>query len=93
MESRLAVDLTYALAPLDGSVRNDETLFGLIGEAQVVLIGESTHGAHEFYRARAEITKRLISDHGFTAVCIEGDWPDAYRVSRFVRAAATIRKR
>lgn len=88
MESRLAIDLAHALIPLKGSVRDDEALFGIIGDAPIVLIGESTHGTYEFYRARAEITKRLIADHGFTAVCIEGDWPDAYRINRYVRGAS-----
>jgi erythromycin esterase-like protein len=59
----------------------------LIGDTQFVLLGEATHGTHEFYRTRAEITKRLIAERNFTAVCIEGDWPDAYRVNRYVRGA------
>jgi erythromycin esterase-like protein len=50
-----------------------------------VLLGEASHGTHDFYRARAELTKRLIIDHGITAVVAEADWPDAYRVNRFVR--------
>lgn len=58
----------------------------MIGDARYVLIGEASHGTHEFYRIRAEITKRLIREHGFTAVAVEADWPDAYRVNRFVRA-------
>jgi erythromycin esterase-like protein len=49
-----------------------------------VLIGEATHGTHEFYRMRAEITKRLVLDHGFCAIAIEGDWPDANRIHRYV---------
>jgi erythromycin esterase-like protein len=53
--------------------------------ARFVLLGEASHGSHEFYRERAEITKRLIAEQGFTAVAVEGDWPDAYRVNRFVR--------
>src|SRR5215207_6538281 len=53
--------------------------------ARYVLIGEASHGTHEFYRERAEITKRLIAEAGFTAVAVEADWPDAYRVNRFVR--------
>ena len=57
----------------------------LIGDARVVLIGESSHGTHEFYAARAEITKWLIEHKGFTAVAAEADWPDAYRVNRYVR--------
>ncbi|MCW3029544.1 MAG: Erythromycin esterase [Solirubrobacterales bacterium] len=50
-----------------------------------VLLGEASHGTHEFYRERAEITKRLIADAGCSAVAVEADWPDAYRVNRFVR--------
>lgn len=61
------------------------SLLGLVGHARYVLIGESTHGTHEFYRERARITRLLIERHGFTAVAIEGDWPDALRVNRWVR--------
>src|SRR5207248_3940822 len=50
-----------------------------------VLLGEASHGTHEFYRERAEITKRLIEEKGFNAVAVEADWPDAYRVNRYVR--------
>jgi erythromycin esterase-like protein len=50
-----------------------------------VLLGEASHGTHEFYRERAQITKRLIREKGFTAVAVEADWPDAYRVNRYVR--------
>jgi erythromycin esterase-like protein len=50
-----------------------------------VLIGEASHGTHEFYRVRARLTERLITDHGFTAVAVEADWPDAYRVNRYLR--------
>jgi erythromycin esterase-like protein len=57
----------------------------LIGDARIVLIGESSHGTHEFYEARAEITKWLIEQKGFNAVAAEADWPDAYRVNRYVR--------
>jgi erythromycin esterase-like protein len=49
------------------------------------LAGEASHGTHDFYRRRAELTKRLIAEPGFTAVTVEGDWPDAYRVDRFAR--------
>jgi erythromycin esterase-like protein len=55
-----------------------------IGRADVVLIGEASHGTHEFYHERAQITKRLISEYGFRAVAVEADWPDALRVNRFV---------
>lgn len=62
----------------------DEVL-ALIGEARFVLIGEASHGTHEFYKYRAEITKRLITEKDFCAVAVEADFPDAYRVNRFVR--------
>ncbi len=87
MESRVATDLPRAAVPLLGNVRDHHALFETISDHPIVLIGEATHGTHEFYRQRAEITKRLIAEHGFTAVCIEGDWPDAYRVNRYVRGA------
>src|ERR1700733_6423901 len=68
-----------------GGVPPGEALDDLIGDARVVLIGESSHGPHEFYQARADITRWLIQDKDFCAVAVEGDWPDAYRVNRFVR--------
>jgi erythromycin esterase-like protein/predicted phosphoribosyltransferase len=68
-----------------GGIPPRETLEQLIGDARVVLIGESSHGTHEFYEARAAITKWLIDEKGFCAVAAEADWPDAYRVNRYVR--------
>ena len=76
--ARVAVD-----AP--GGVPPHQVLDDLIGDARVVLIGESSHGTHEFYQARAEITKWLIEHKGFNAVAAEADWPDAYRVNRYVQ--------
>ena len=55
--------------------------------ARFVLLGEASHGTHEFYRERAQISKRLIVERGFSAVAVEADWPDAYRVNTFVRGA------
>ena len=69
-----------------GGVPPRETLEELIGDARIVLIGESSHGTHEFYEARADITKWLIEEKGFCAVAAEADWPDACRVNRYVRA-------
>ena len=60
-------------------------LADVVGDARIVLIGESSHGSREFYQARAEITKWLIEEKGFVAVAAEADWPDAYRVNRYVR--------
>ena len=56
-----------------------------IGTARIVLLGEASHGTHEFYALRAAITRRLIETRGFRAVAIEGDWPDSRRVDRYVR--------
>src|SRR5205809_2138626 len=74
-----------ASQPLEGNARDYDPLLNLIGEARFCLHGEATHGTHEFYRERAEITKRLIREKGFTAVAVEADWPDAFRVNRYVR--------
>jgi erythromycin esterase-like protein len=60
-------------------------LLALVGDARFVLIGEASHGTHEFYALRAALTRRLIEEHGFGAVAVEADWPDAYRVNCFVR--------
>src|SRR5262249_37413391 len=60
-------------------------LLDRVGNARVVLLGEASHGTHEFYTWRAEITKRLVTQHGFNFVAVEGDWPDCYRVNRFLK--------
>jgi erythromycin esterase-like protein/predicted phosphoribosyltransferase len=74
-----------AAAPLDDGVLNDVAFFDLVGDAHFVLIGEASHGTHEFYAARAQMTRRLIEEKGFCAVAAEADWPDAYRVNLFAR--------
>jgi erythromycin esterase-like protein len=74
--------------PLLGSVNDYDPLLDLIGNARFVLIGEASHGTHEFYRERAQITKRLIREKGFNTIAVEADWPDAYRVNRYVRQAS-----
>lgn len=63
-------------------------LLEAIGDARLVLIGEASHGTHEFYRTRAELTKALITRKAFTLVAVEADWPDAYRVNRWVRGVS-----
>jgi erythromycin esterase-like protein len=64
-------------------------MFDRFGDARVVLLGEASHGTSEFYRARAEITKRLVERHGFNIVAAEADWPDAATIDRYVRHRAT----
>jgi erythromycin esterase-like protein/predicted phosphoribosyltransferase len=79
-------DLLRARArPWTGDSRDYASLVAAIGDARLVLIGEASHGTHEFYRERAFLTQRLIADAGFNGVAVEADWPDAYRVNRYVR--------
>ncbi|HVD00075.1 MAG TPA: erythromycin esterase family protein [Candidatus Dormibacteraeota bacterium] len=73
------------LDPVVASRRRQDALLDLVGDAHFVLLGEASHGTHEFYAERAAITRRLIEEKGFCAVAAEADWPDAYRVNRFVR--------
>src|SRR6266704_1726590 len=70
--------------PLERADADYDPLQELVGDARFVLIGEASHGTHEFYAERARITRRLIVEKGFTAVAAEADWPDAYRVTRYV---------
>lgn len=53
-----------------------------------VLLGEASHGTSEYYRWRAELTRRLIAEAGFSFVAVEGDWPDCFEVNRWVKAGA-----
>ncbi|GAA1254167.1 hypothetical protein GCM10009609_16900 [Pseudonocardia aurantiaca] len=73
-----------AIRTEDG-VPPDRALFDLVGDAELVLIGEASHGTHDFYAARVAMTRRLIEERGFCAVAAGADWPDAYRVNRYVR--------
>jgi erythromycin esterase-like protein len=83
--SALSDRISVVAVPLAGSPNDYDTLLEMVGEARFVLLGEASHGTHEFYRERALITKRLIYQRGFNAVAVEADWPDAYRINRFVR--------
>jgi len=71
--------------PMAGADNDLDALLQRIRDAPLVLLGEASHGTDEFYRTRADITRRLISECGFNAIAVEADWPDAYRVNRFVR--------
>jgi erythromycin esterase-like protein len=70
---------------LNGSPDDYETLLDSVGDAHFVMIGEASHGTHEFYLERARITELLIKNKKFNAVATEADWPDAYRVNRYVQ--------
>jgi erythromycin esterase-like protein len=80
-----------AAVPLNGSVSQYDALLERAGQSRLVLMGEASHGTHEFYSVRAALTKRLIEEYGFTAVAVEADWPDAYRVNTYVRGAGRDR--
>ena len=62
-----------------------DALLEYIGDARYVLLGEASHGTSEFYTWRAEITKRLITEKGFSFIAVEGDWPDCHRVNRYAK--------
>lgn len=77
--------LKSAVVPLQSVQEVPEPLERLAAGKSFVLMGEATHGTQEFYQARIELTKRLILEHGLNAIAIEGDWPSAYRVNRYLR--------
>eukprot|EP00658_Telonema_sp_P-2_P040025 TRINITY_DN28639_c0_g1_i1.p1 TRINITY_DN28639_c0_g1~~TRINITY_DN28639_c0_g1_i1.p1 ORF type:complete len:241 (-),score=69.87 TRINITY_DN28639_c0_g1_i1:65-787(-) len=76
--------LKEAAKPLGNSAKWDlAALLDNIGDSRVVLLGESTHGTHEFYKFRADLTKALIEQKGFNALMLEADWPSCKRVHRY----------
>lgn len=64
-----------------------DSLLERIGDANSVMLGEASHGTTEFYRWRAEITRRLVTEKGFSFIAVEGDWPDCYRINRYIKGA------
>ncbi len=84
-EHQLLSTLKSHLEPLQGDKGDYDSLLDMIGPARFALLGDASHGTYEFYRERAAITRRLILEKDFTAVAVEADWPDAWRVNRYVR--------
>jgi erythromycin esterase-like protein len=80
---REALIIVQSARPFSSAADLD-ALVERVGGAQLVLIGEASHGTHEFYARRAELTQRLIERYGFRAVVCEADWPDSFRVHRYV---------
>lgn len=68
-----------------GQPETMEALLERIGDAHYVLLGEATHGTHEYYLWRSLITQRLIEDKGFSFIAVEGDWPDCYKLNRYIK--------
>jgi protein-L-isoaspartate(D-aspartate) O-methyltransferase len=84
----LAAAVREAVEPFDDIDTLDfRPLLARIGDARIVLLGESTHGSSEFYRFRDRLSRALIESRGFKFVAIEGDWPDAARIDHYVRHA------
>ncbi|HEY1217192.1 MAG TPA: erythromycin esterase family protein, partial [Bryobacteraceae bacterium] len=73
------------VSPLDARAPNLDSVLSAIGTCPYVFLGEASHGTHEFYRIRGEITKRLIREKGFRTIAIEADWPDTARVNRYIQ--------
>ncbi len=74
----------FNAGPMGASTPFD-ALIDRAAQARFVLLGEATHGTHDFYQLRAQLTRRLIDEAGFSALLVEADWPDAYRVNRYVQ--------
>jgi erythromycin esterase-like protein len=81
--------LRAAVLPFDVDPARETALGEALADVDVVLLGEDTHGTREFYELRSRITQYLIAEHGFTAVLIEGDWPEASLVNEYVRGEGT----
>lgn len=81
----LAEHVVNAALPLQHAPEDFDALLELVGDARLVLLGEASHGTHEFYRQRSLISRRLVEERGFAGIAVEGDWPDCARVNHFVR--------
>jgi len=87
-ESEIIDDIKKWYHPLQGKA-DLQPLIDKIGDARVVMLGEASHGTHEYYTWRTHITKRLIEEKGFNFIAVEGDWPDCYLVNRFAKCYDT----
>jgi erythromycin esterase-like protein len=88
-QAAVGADWAKAAVPLSGDPTDHDSIIDAARGARFVLLGESTHGTHEYYRERARISDRLFRELGFGAVAIEGDWSATYRVNQYVRGLGT----
>jgi erythromycin esterase-like protein len=79
------------LNEMAGDSHDHDEVLAAVGKARFALLGEASHGTQDFYRERIRITQRLVSERDFTAIAVEADWPDAYRVNRYVRGISDDR--
>src|SRR5581483_8152438 len=87
-ETSATAQLLAAVRSLSRPLRSPgdlDPLLEWIGDARYVLLGEASHGTHEYYTWRSAISRRLIEEKGFSFIAVEGDWPDCYRVNRYVK--------
>jgi erythromycin esterase len=77
-------EITKIARPLSKKADLDP-LLDYVRDARVVLLGEASHGTSEYYTWRMRISQRLIEEQGFSLIAVEGDWPDCYRVNRYVK--------
>src|SRR5215216_4944691 len=68
--------------------KNLDLLIDKIGDARIVMLGEASHGTHEFYTWRTYVTQQLIRKTGFDFIAVEGDWPDCYRINQYIKGEA-----
>lgn len=90
-ETELVNSLKASSYPLNEK-EDLEPLYDLIGDARIVMLGEASHGTHDYYTWRAHISKKLIEEKGFNFIAVEGDWPDCYRLNRFIKGYDTNSK-
>ncbi|HRD70474.1 MAG TPA: erythromycin esterase family protein [Legionella sp.] len=88
-QAKLISVINEAAIPLE-KPQDYSSLMKQIGDARFVMIGEASHGTHEFYQTRIEITQKLIQEKGFNAIAIEGEWPDVYRVHRYIQGRSDL---
>ncbi len=81
----MPIDAINAALMSLSDVDDCQPVVDFVGDCELALLGEASHGTHEFYEARAAITRQLVLQSGFRGVIVEGDWPDAYRMNRYVR--------
>ncbi|KAH8100587.1 hypothetical protein BXZ70DRAFT_893167 [Cristinia sonorae] len=84
--------LSTHIRPLSFHRSAYDPLLDAIGNAQIVLIGDGSHGTYEFYAHRANITQRLVDEKGFTVVALEADWPDAFRINRYIHGGHRLQR-
>jgi erythromycin esterase-like protein len=54
-------------------------------DKKVVMLGEASHGTHQYYNRRARLTRILMSEYDFNFMAVEGDWPPCYELNRHVK--------